>query len=114
MSRRQGKASYWQDTPLPREQLVLIPTALEEVIAADHPDEILTQLDWTLWEAAYDGSKGQPRTNARGNVAVANKARNGRRMLELPKRCAVTRSEFCPPCFAPAGLCGDWGSSSPS
>ena len=64
MSRRQRKANYWQDAPVPRKQLVLIPTALEELIPADHPvrlvDEILDQLDWTKWEATYHGSKGQP------------------------------------------------------
>ena len=49
---------------MPREQLVLMPTALEEIIPADHPvrlvDEILDQLDWTPWEATYHGSFGQP------------------------------------------------------
>ena len=64
MSRRTRKASYWQDAPMPREQLVLIPTALEEMIPEDHPvrlvDEILDQLDWKRWEAAYNGTKGQP------------------------------------------------------
>jgi transposase len=42
----------------------LIPTALEEIIPAGHPvrliDEILSQLDWTEWEAKYHGSHGQP------------------------------------------------------
>ena len=64
LSQRQRKASYWQEAPTPREQLVLIPTALEELIPADHPvrlvDEILDQLDWEEWEAAYHGSFGQP------------------------------------------------------
>ncbi len=58
------KANYWQDAPIPRQQLVLIPTALEEMIPEDHPvrlvDEILDTLDWTKWEAAYHGSHGQP------------------------------------------------------
>ncbi len=49
---------------MPRGQLVLIPTALEDVIPADHPvrlvDEILDQLDWKEWEATYHGSFGQP------------------------------------------------------
>lgn len=49
---------------MPREQIVLFPTALEDAIAPDHPvrlvDEILDQLDWTAWEASYHGSKGQP------------------------------------------------------
>jgi len=49
---------------MPRGQLVLIPTALEEMIPADHPvrliDEILDGLSWTKWEATYHGSHGQP------------------------------------------------------
>jgi transposase len=49
---------------MPRGQLGLIPTALEEVIPPDHPvrlvDEILDQLDWTQWELAYRGNLGQP------------------------------------------------------
>jgi transposase len=44
--------------------MVLIPTALEDLIGADHPvrlvDEILSRLDWTPWEAAYHGKRGQP------------------------------------------------------
>ncbi len=32
MSRRKPKAVYWQDAPMPREQLVLIPTHLEDMI----------------------------------------------------------------------------------
>ena len=64
MSRRQPKASYWQEAPTPRNQLVLIPSALESLIPADHPvrlvDEILDQMDWTQWEAAYHGSFGKP------------------------------------------------------
>ena len=40
---------------MPREQIVLFPTALEDLIPEDHPvrllDEILDQLDWTAWEA---------------------------------------------------------------
>lgn len=64
MSQRKGKTSYWQDAPMSREQLVLIPKSLEESIPADHPvrlvDEILSQLDWSAWEATYDGSRGQP------------------------------------------------------
>ncbi len=64
MSKRQPKANYWQDAPVPRNQLVLIPKALEEVIPADHPvrlvDEILDSLDWTQYEADYHGRRGQP------------------------------------------------------
>ncbi len=64
MSQRKPKTSYWRDAPIPRQQLVLIPTALEEMIPADHPvrliDEILDGLNWSKWEAAYHGSHGQP------------------------------------------------------
>ena len=64
LSRRQRKAVYWQDAPMPREQLVLIPTALEEMIPSDHPvrlvDEILDRLNWSEWESKYHGSFGQP------------------------------------------------------
>ena len=49
---------------MPRTQLVLVPTALEQIIADDHPvrlvDEILDTLDWTEYEAAYHGRRGQP------------------------------------------------------
>lgn len=64
MSQRQRKTSYWQEAPVPREQLVLITTALEDLIPEDHPvrlvDEILDQMDWTAWEATYNGGFGQP------------------------------------------------------
>ena len=63
MSKRPPKTSYWQDAPLPREQLVLIPESLEARIPEDHPvrllDEILSQVDWSVWEAEYDGRVGQ-------------------------------------------------------
>ena len=49
---------------MPREQLVLVPTSLEDVIPDDHPvrliDEILSGLDWAEYEADYHGSRGQP------------------------------------------------------
>jgi transposase len=64
MSKRQRKTSYWQEAPLPRDQLLLLDVTLEDRIPADHPvrmlDEILSELDWTAWEAAYHGSFGQP------------------------------------------------------
>lgn len=64
MSRRKRKIVYWQDAPMPREQLVLVPTALEDIIPEDHPvrliDEILNSLDWAEYEADYHGRRGQP------------------------------------------------------
>jgi transposase len=64
MSIRQSKVSYWQDAPMPREQLVLFAETLEERIPEDHPvrllDEILEKLDWNKWESEYHGRAGQP------------------------------------------------------
>ena len=64
MSKRQPKSSYWQDAPMPREQIVLFADTLEQRIPEDHPvrilDEILSRLSWNEWEAAYHGKFGQP------------------------------------------------------
>jgi transposase len=49
---------------MPRDQIVLFATTLEERIPNDHPvrllDEVLERMDWTGWEAEYHGSFGQP------------------------------------------------------
>jgi transposase len=64
MGKYQTKASYWQDAPLPRDQLALFSTSLEDRIPSDHPvrllDEILDRLSWQQWEATYHGERGQP------------------------------------------------------
>jgi len=64
MSKRRPKISYWREAPMPREQLVLFATSLEDRIPEDHPvrllDEILDKLDWSDWEAEYHGTLGQP------------------------------------------------------
>lgn len=64
MSKRQPKTSYWHDAPLPRKQLVLFADTLEDRIPEDHPvriiDEILSAMDWSDWEAEYNGKSGQP------------------------------------------------------
>jgi transposase len=64
MSKRQPKIYYWQEAPLPREQLVLFADTLEQRIPEDHPvrilDEILARMDWNPWEAEYHGKFGQP------------------------------------------------------
>lgn len=61
---RTPKFSYWQDAPLPREQLVLFQLTLEERIPENHPvrllDEILDEMDWTEWESKYVGDFGKP------------------------------------------------------
>ncbi len=64
MGKYQSKASYWQDAPLPRDQLALFTTTLEDRIPTDHPvrllDEILSRMPWQSWEAKYHGARGQP------------------------------------------------------
>ena len=61
---KEAQGKLLQDAPMPRAQLVLVPTALEDIIPADHPvrlvDEILNSLDWTEYEAEYHGRRGQP------------------------------------------------------
>lgn len=56
--------SYWAKAPMPREQLVLIATTLDDRIPDDHPvrlfAEILEGYDWSLWESQYHGRLGQP------------------------------------------------------
>jgi transposase len=56
--------SYWAQAPQGREQLVLFATRLDEALPAEHSvrllDEILGRLDWSKWEAAYHGRRGQP------------------------------------------------------
>lgn len=55
---------YWSRAPQSREQLVLFAARLDDALASDHTvrllDEILGRLDWSAWEAAYDGRRGQP------------------------------------------------------
>ena len=49
---------------MPRQQIALFAETLEERIPEDHPvrllDEFLGRMDWSLWEAEYNGSFGQP------------------------------------------------------
>lgn len=55
----------YRPAPIPRDQLNLIPTSLGDLIAPDHPirlfDELLDQLDWSIFETDYRIEKrGQP------------------------------------------------------
>jgi len=64
MSQKSVNGSYWQ-TPLgAKNQILLIPTSLEEKIPENHPvrllDEILDGLDWTARENTYNRKLGQP------------------------------------------------------
>jgi transposase len=55
---------YWAEAPMQREQMTLFSPTLDDMIAADDPvrlvDEVLARLDWSAWEAEYDGRRGQP------------------------------------------------------
>ncbi len=55
---------YWAEAPLPRDQMVLISTKLEDCVPPDHPvrlfDEILAKLDWSSWQRGYCQVAGQP------------------------------------------------------
>jgi len=54
----------WAQARAPREQLVLYPQMLDESVSSEHPirilDALLKELDWTGWEARYNGHRGQP------------------------------------------------------
>jgi len=56
--------SYWNEAPLPRDQIVLIATTLGDRIPDDHPvrlfQEILASVDWSAWERHYCRVAGQP------------------------------------------------------
>jgi len=64
MANIQVRGAYWRPAPVPREQIALFATTLEDRIPQDHPvrlvDEILDRLDWTDWEAEYHSGQGQP------------------------------------------------------
>lgn len=50
--------------PFSRDQMVLFPEKLDDIIARDHSvrllDEILGRVPWAKWEALYDLCRGQP------------------------------------------------------
>jgi transposase len=55
---------YWSEAPMNRQQTVLFGPTLDSTIREDDPvrlfDEVLAGLDWSSWEAEYDGTRGQP------------------------------------------------------
>ena len=55
---------YWAKPGLDRRQTLLMYPTLDDSISGDHPvrlfDEILQVCDWSVWEAEYDGGRGQP------------------------------------------------------
>jgi len=61
--------NIWAKAPAPRHQLALISQTCDDLVAEDHPirilDTILSEQDWRLWEARYDGHRGQPPVHPR-------------------------------------------------
>ena len=59
-----ASVDYWAAAPMRRQQMALFVPTLDETIAVDDPvrlvDEVLAGLDWSAWEAEYDGTRGQP------------------------------------------------------
>ena len=55
---------YWAEAPINRHQAALFAPTLDATISQDDPvrlfDEVLGGIDWSTWEAQYDGTKGQP------------------------------------------------------
>ena len=66
--------TYWATPKTPRHQLVLLAPSLDDMIAKNDPlrqlDEVFDSLDWSEYERAYDGERGQPPIHPR-YVAVA-------------------------------------------
>ena len=56
--------SYWAAAAIDRQQVAMFSPTLDSMIGEDHPvrlfDEMLGVLDWSGWEAQYDGRIGQP------------------------------------------------------
>lgn len=56
--------AYFAQPRIARDQRILIPDTLDDLIPDDHParvlDEILRQMDWAPWEARYHGRRGKP------------------------------------------------------
>lgn len=55
---------YWAEAPMLRRQRALFAPTLDAMISPDDPvrlvDELLAGIDWSAWEAEYDGKRGQP------------------------------------------------------
>lgn len=65
----------WAAVGLDRRQAVLFPQRLDEAVPAGHPvrllDEVLGQLDWSTWEAAYkDVPQGRPAIHPRRLASI--------------------------------------------
>src|SRR3982750_1395431 len=59
----------WAEAPQQRDQLELYSRKLDDAIPADHfvrfVDQVLSEIDWTKWEATYHLTLGQPAIHPR-------------------------------------------------
>lgn len=55
---------YWAEAPMNRDQISLFSPTLDSMIGDSDQvrlfDEVLADMDWSLWEAEYNGRRGQP------------------------------------------------------
>lgn len=58
------ESGYWTEPFLDRNRTFIYSPTLDSVIDPDDPvrlvDEVLAEVDWSEWEAAYNGRRGQP------------------------------------------------------
>ncbi len=84
---------YWAPPTLDRNQIRLFSPTLDATIGQSHPvrlfDEILAEMDWTAWEAEYNGTRGQPPIHPRIMAAVIlyGLSRGKRSSRELEADC---------------------------
>lgn len=85
--------------PLGRDQLVLFPEKLDQVIPPDHSvrlvDDVLSRIDWSKWEALYHRKRGQPPIHPRviaGAIlyGILNRIRTSRALEEA----LLVRNDF--------------------
>jgi transposase len=91
---------YWASAPMPREQMTLFAPTLDAMIGEDDSvrlfDEVLSGIDWTQWEAEYDGGcRGQPPIHPRHPAAclLYGMCRGIRSSRKLEEAC-VYRLDF--------------------
>jgi len=60
---------HWAETPAPREQFLIISNSLDDMVEQGHVirviNDLFDSLDWSQWEAAYHGRRGQPAIHPR-------------------------------------------------
>jgi len=84
----------WASPEQHRDQCTLFAPSLEDMIGKNHPvrrlEELLLQVDWNVWEAAYGGPRGRPPFHPRlmaGAIlyGLTKKIRSSRELEEATK-----------------------------